>query len=276
MKSKLNEMSLFMRSIGLCAALFTCHGAVTAGELAKVDDMIISSESFVSSVKSLGSQGDMISANPDLRKRFLDHMINSLLVAKKASSEGFDNDPKFKARLAEVASQLLAGEYMDRLVEKKSTEKDAKAWFNDNGQLFSNLEIHAHHILSADEESAKKALDEVKKHPEDFDKIAKKLSKDKTSDLGFFRRGHMVPEFDKAAFSTPKGTINPSVVKTTFGWHVIMVSDTRGDDKVDFDAVKPEVTRKFRQKIQEDFVHELRGKSKVVINEKTLKEVEFK
>ncbi len=247
-----------------------------SAELAKVDSSVISSESFSSSVKSLGSQGDMIASNPDLRKRFLDHMINSLLVANRAVEDGFDKDPKYQKRLAEVATQLLAGEYVDRLVEKKSTEKELKAWFTDNMGLFSNKEIHAHHILLADEASAKSVLEDVKKHPENFDKIAKKLSKDKTSDLGFFKRGQMVPEFDAVAFITPKGTIHPNVVKTSFGWHIIKVSDSRGDDKTDFDAVQTEVRRKYRTKIQEDFVHELRDKSKVVINDKALNEVELK
>lgn len=85
----------------------------------------------------------------------------------------------------------------------------------------------------------------------------------------------MVAEFDDAAFATPKGTIYPSVVKTTFGWHVIEVSDIRGDDKTDYEANKVAVRRKYRTKIQEDLVHELRGKSTVVINDDALKGIKL-
>ncbi|MEI6398506.1 MAG: peptidyl-prolyl cis-trans isomerase [Pseudomonadota bacterium] len=246
-----------------------------ATELAKVDDTVITTEAFLSSIKSLGSQGSMVASNPELRKRFLDHMINSQLVARKAKAEGFEKDPKFQTRLAEMTQQLLAGEYMDHLIEKKATDQNLKAWFEANKAQFSNKEIHAHHILCADEATAKKALEEVNKTPADFDKIAKKYSKDKTVDLGFFGHGRMVPEFDVVAFNTKKGAISQTIAQTTFGWHVIKVTDIRGGEDVKYESVKKDVEHKFRQSTQEDLVRELREKSKIAINDQALKDVKI-
>lgn len=42
-------------------------------------------------------------------------------------------------------------------------------------------------------------------------------------DLGYFRRGQMVPEFDQAAFSLPVGEISEPI-KTQFGWHLLVVT----------------------------------------------------
>ncbi len=248
---------------------------VEASELAKIDDVVITTDSFASALKALGPQGEMVAANPELRKRFLDHVINSQLVARKAKAEGFDKDPAFQARLADVTAQLLAGEYMDRLVEKKSSEKEIKAWFEQNQILFSTKEIRAMHILCEDESTALKALEEVKKSPKDFEKIAKKYSKDKTIDLGFFGHGRMAAEFENAAFATPKNNVYDKPVKTTFGWHIIKVTDIKGDKPVKYDAIKVEVTKKYRQKVQEDFIHEIREKSKIAINEQHLKEIKL-
>ncbi len=47
-------------------------------------------------------------------------------------------------------------------------------------------------------------------------------SKDKGGDLGTFRRGQMVPAFDKYAFSAPVGVISPPI-KSPFGYHIIQV-----------------------------------------------------
>ena len=64
-------------------------------------------------------------------------------------------------------------------------------------------------------------------HPEDFESLAKKESMDPGSkelggDLGWNRRGRMVPEFDRMMFALNPGTISP-VVETVFGYHIIRV-----------------------------------------------------
>jgi len=64
-------------------------------------------------------------------------------------------------------------------------------------------------------------------HPEDFESMAKKESMDPVSrelggDLGWNRRGRMVPEFDRMMFALNPGVISP-VVETSFGYHIIRV-----------------------------------------------------
>ncbi|AMW05222.1 hypothetical protein GEMMAAP_11210 [Gemmatimonas phototrophica] len=67
---------------------------------------------------------------------------------------------------------------------------------------------------------------ELLKRPEDFELIAKRESMDGTrelgGDLGWNRRGRMVPEFDRMMFSLNPGIISP-IVETAFGFHIIRV-----------------------------------------------------
>lgn len=61
----------------------------------------------------------------------------------------------------------------------------------------------------------------------DFEKIAKRVSEDSGSavqggDLGWSRRGQMVPAFDEMMFLLPPGQISP-IVQTQFGFHIIRV-----------------------------------------------------
>lgn len=259
---------------GIMASLLMTQ-TLAAKDLATVDGTVISVESVMSALRALGPQGEMVVSNPELKKRFVDHLVNSLLVAKRARSEGFDKSNEFKKRLADMTNQLLAGEYMDAVIAKKTSEKSLRTWFNENQARFSKQEVHALHILCESETTAAEALKEAQKNPSEFAAVAKKYSRDKTIDLGFFGRGRMLPEFEHAAFSTPAGTIYKTPVKTSFGWHVIKVLETRGEKSVSFDSVKSDVAKKYRQKLQEELIHELREKSKIAINEQSLKDIKL-
>lgn len=81
----------------------------------------------------------------------------------------------------------------------------------------------------SDEEALKKAKDIIKKldKGEDFTKLAKENSDDTGSktnggDLGYFNKGQMVEEFEKAAFSLKVNEYTKTPVKTTYGYHIIL------------------------------------------------------
>ena len=78
-----------------------------------------------------------------------------------------------------------------------------------------------------------------------FAEIAKKESADTSSavkggDLGWFRRGAMVGEFDKAAFSQPVGQIG-DLVQSQFGFHIIKVEDKHAAGVKPLNEVKDQV-----------------------------------
>ena len=58
--------------------------------------------------------------------------------------------------------------------------------------------------------------------------------------LGDFGPGQMVPEFDQAAFSQEVGVIG-EIVKTNFGYHVIMVEEKTKEGKTAYDEIKERI-----------------------------------
>jgi len=87
-------------------------------------------------------------------------------------------------------------------------------------------QARASHILVKTEDDANRIMKRLN-DGEDFAAVAKRFSGCPSGknggDLGWFGKGMMVPEFEKAAFENDVGKlIGP--VKTQFGWHVIKVT----------------------------------------------------
>ena len=101
--------------------------------------------------------------------------------------------------------------------------------------------IRASHILisqfgddAKNSEEAMKIYNEIQKGA-DFATMARQYSKDPGSaanggDLGWFGKGRMVPEFEKAAFEGKVGVVEKPV-KTNYGYHIIKVTG-KSDKKV--------------------------------------------
>jgi len=84
--------------------------------------------------------------------------------------------------------------------------------------------------LDSLQKKAEKILNEAKKG-DDFASLALKYSedpsKDKGGDLGFFKKGDLLPEFEKKAFS-----LNPQEIgmaKTSLGYHIIKLEEKKDD-----------------------------------------------
>jgi peptidyl-prolyl cis-trans isomerase D len=103
------------------------------------------------------------------------------------------------------------------------------------------------------EASRKKAEDVLKqvKSGGDFAKLAQQNSDDPGSakqggDLGWIGRGRTVPEFEKAAFSLPKGQTS-DLVKSTYGFHIIRVMDKQDAHVKLLAEVKPQIIEQVKQ-----------------------------
>src|SRR6201987_1925066 len=113
--------------------------------------------------------------------------------------------------------------------------------------------VHAEHILlttvgktDAEVAEIKKKADDIlaqaKKKGANFEDLAKKYSEDpgsktKGGDLGWLVQGQTVPEFEKAAFSLPKGEVS-DLIRTQYGFHIIKVLDKETAHTKTFDEVK--------------------------------------
>ncbi len=147
-----------------------------------------------------------------------------------------------------------------------------------------DFEVHARHLLvqlpakPTDEQveaarvKADALMQEAKKPGVDFAELAKAKSEGPSAsdggDLGFFRRGTMVAEFERAAFKLENGGVSEPV-RTKFGWHVIKVEERRSTPPKPFeelkDAIRERLLRGQLEKYTEQYVDELRQGAAVVV-----------
>ncbi|WP_373600608.1 peptidylprolyl isomerase [Paraclostridium bifermentans] len=208
-------------------------------------------------------------------KEELDAQYTSLM-ATISQSFGMDEEAylkKFDLTKDGVEKSLekeaIAAKYIDE--ESKVSDKEVEEYYNKNKKDFD--EIKASHILikNVDEngeklddakikENKRVAEDVLKKalEGEDFAELAKKYSEDGSAqsggDLGFFGKGKMVPEFEKAAFSLNKGEIYPEVVETQFGYHIIKKTD---EQEKTFDEVKDSLKQQLVLEKQNALIEKL-------------------
>jgi parvulin-like peptidyl-prolyl isomerase len=90
-------------------------------------------------------------------------------------------------------------------------------------------EVRAKHILVETQQQAEEIKSEIEAG-KTFEEAAAEYStcpsSSKGGDLGFFKKGVMVPEFEEAAFSLPVGDVSKPI-ETQFGWHLIKVEEKR-------------------------------------------------
>lgn len=118
-------------------------------------------------------------------------------------------------------------------------------------------DIRASHILvrlgpeatAADSSAARDLLEELRERVlagEDFAELAREYSDDEASgqrggDLGFFGRSRMVPPFAEAAFALEEVGALSGVVETSFGYHLILLTDVQ--ELPSFEEHYPELKR---------------------------------
>ena len=141
------------------------------------------------------------------------------------------------------------------MIEGEISSKSGKDYAAEAQKIVDDIKAENAKIPEAAAEAEKK-IKEIKEtldatpdaeKAEKFAEIAKEKSDcpsgSKGGDLGFFTHGQMVKEFDEAAFSLPIGTIS-DVVKTQFGFHLILVTDKKeaaaaeGDKPAEPESVK--------------------------------------
>ena len=232
-----------------------------------VNGVTIPQSRFEAMNKELNAQGQP--DNAERQNAIKEELVNREILAQAAAKRGLDKSPEISAQM-EMARQavlvraLFESEVKSNPITDAELQKQYEAF---KGSMGTN-EYKVAHILVDKEEDAKAIIDQVKKNPADFAKLAKEKSKDPGSkenggDLDWGPSARYVKPFADAIQSQPKGQVSAAPVKTDFGYHVIRVDDVRPLKVPEFAEVKDQFRQRAQQAQIQKMVLDLRQKAKV-------------
>ncbi|MDR2677845.1 MAG: peptidylprolyl isomerase [Zoogloeaceae bacterium] len=219
-------------------------------------------DAFVAEQKARG-----IEDGPELKNAIREEMLRRALLLGEAKKKGFEKRIEVKGQI-EVASQLvLIRSYLaDYVKSHPVTDAELKKGYSDLLARLGNTDYKIRHILVETENEAKDLIAKLDKG-EKFANLAK-FSKDSGSrevggDLGWNTPAAYVPPFRDAVKALAKGKYTKTPVQTPYGYHVILVEDTRALTPPALEDLKPQLTQDLTQKKVEDLIKELKAKATI-------------
>ncbi|MBI3405152.1 MAG: peptidylprolyl isomerase [Acidobacteria bacterium] len=225
----------------------------------------------------------------ELREEF--NKKNDKVKIEYVAIKPADLEPKINPSEAELAAFFEKNKARYPIAEKRSVryalldlaklrasvtpaETELRGYYTANlGRYTVQNRAHVSDILFKTIGKSDAEIEEVRRKATDvlqqarkgakFEELAKKYSddssKDKGGDLDWIVQGQTVAEFEKAAFSLPKGTIS-DLVKTEFGFYIIKIIDRENARTQPFEEVRDSIVKLLSATKAEDRLRELTDK----------------
>lgn len=230
-----------IKIFGICAAIVGACASITAHAqddniakvVATIDGEDISLNLVIAMMRQLPPQYRDQPFDV-LYDPVLDDIIDTRLAAREAKRSGIADDPLIQELAQRAYDRVMAEAWISINIQQQITDDMVDTRYaeliNDTS---AREEISARHILV---DSIDAATDIIRRldDGEDFATLAKALSTGPSApnggNLGYFKRGDMVPSFSDAAFDLDVSKYTDTPVRSDYGWHVIMVEDKRTID----------------------------------------------
>ncbi|MDR0440937.1 MAG: peptidylprolyl isomerase [Candidatus Accumulibacter sp.] len=250
----------------LIGASMSFTAAAADKVFAKVNGASISqnlADAFIAEQKAKGAPD-----SPELRNAVREELIRRELLAQAARREGLNKKPDIAAQAEAAKQAVFIRNYVQQYVEKNPIKDDQlQAEYQKIKAQVGSTEYKTRHILVKEESEARAIISELQKDASKFDELAKQSidpgSKDNGGDLGWAMPGNYVKPFADALTALERGKFTENPVQSQFGYHVILLEDTRPATFPSFEEIKPRLLQQAQAQQVAKMVDDLRAKAKI-------------
>lgn len=243
--------------------------------MAIVNGEAINRNQFAAYFQSRMKSQPNMQVTPQVQGAAFGDLLKVVALAQAAEKDGLDKLPEVQDALVVKRKEVLAQVAMLNFLEKHPVDPEAvQKLYDERVGSEKKQEYKARHILVASEDDAKAVIVELDGGAE-FAELAKTRSTGPSGpnggDLGWFERSQMVEPFANAVAAMDKGSYSKEPVQTQFGWHVILLEDSREVDPPSLEQMRPQLEAELKQQALRDYVVGVQNAADVKVNEKLAK-----
>lgn len=183
----------------------------------------------VETLENLLPEVDRVPFTMNEKRLYVRRWTETEILYQEALRRGLKGDPRVRARLKSLEQEFLADHltFIELRERTTITEEEIEAYFSAHEKEYL-YEYRVRHILVGTREEAEKVVDLLERNS--FPWVANRHSIDPVArrggDLGYLTKGNMIPEFEQVIFDMEPGEMS-DIVKSDFGYHIIMLVGTR-------------------------------------------------
>ena len=205
--------------------------------------------------------------SPELKNAVREELIRRELLVQEAKKAGLDKKADVVAQAEAARQALYIRAYIQEYVKKNPiTDAQLMADYEKVKTQIGNTEYKARHILVKEESEAAAIIVKLRNGAK-FEELASQSidpgSKENGGDLGWASPGNFVKPFSDALTGLEKGKFTETPVKSDFGFHVILLEDSRPLTPPNFEELKPRLMQQAQSQQITKMVEDLRAKAKV-------------
>lgn len=206
-------------------------------------------------------------AQPEQRQQALDGLVEAVLLAQEAASNGLLDSPELQAQATLVRMQHIAARALSAHREQLSVDDvQIMQLYESEKQRAGDTEWRSQHLLFGDEAAAKAALARAQAPGTSFEGLIAEYATGgakQATELPWSNASQLPEPLVEALRQLEDGEVAPVVLQSPYGWHVLRRLQARPFSPPPLEQVREGARRQAIENAMRDYLAGLRAKADI-------------